>query len=368
MSLMAIDRRLFLTGTLVTLCAQSCVLADAPVSGPQAAFVSACRFADGRYGVVLLSLDGKVVREIPLSARGHDVAVDTHRGRAVAFSRRPGQFAVAFNTGPQSEPLLIEAKPGRTFAGHGVFSDDGRLLYATEADENTGDGLVGLYDVAAGFKRQGEIATHGIDPHEVILLDNGTTLAIANGGIEMSGRVKLNIMSMEPSLVFVDARSGELKARHCLPKRLHQLSIRHIACDGSGRVWFGGQWEGGLMEAPELIGHASADAPLRLIETAESRGALLRGYIGSVAVSPDKQVLAAAAPKAGRVLFVDTISGRVLSEAALPDGCGVAGIGQHGFAISSGHGDLVRKEPYNSDGRRVQLDGVAFDNHMRRLF
>ena len=363
-----IDRRLFLTGTVVMLCAQSRALANVTAPGLQPAFVSACRYVDGRYGVVLLSMEGSVVREIPLSARGHDVAVDAQRGRAVAFSRRPGQFAVAFSTTSHAaDPVVIEARASRAFAGHGVFSHDGRLLYATETDEQTNDGLLGIYDAGAGYKRIGEMPTHGIDPHEVIFLDDGQTLAVANGGLEMSGRVKLNIMSMEPSLVFIDVRSGDLKARHCLPQSLHQLSIRHIACDGSGRVWFGGQWEGGLLEAPELVGHASADTPLRLIETPAPMGSALRGYIGSVAVSPDKEVLAAAAPKAGRVLFVETSSGKVLSEVALADSCGVAGIAQHGFAISSGYGDLVQKAPFNVEGKRVQLDGIEFDNHMRRV-
>lgn len=362
---MAIDRRALLLGTALMLCARSRALAGGTgEGGGEAALVSACRRPDGHYALVLLSMDGRVLREIALSDRGHDIAVDRARRRAVAFSRRPGAFAVAFQTNGSGEPHVFAAREGRTFSGHGIFSHDGRVLYATENDNDTGDGLIGIYDTAH-WRRIGEMATHGIDPHEVILLADGVTLVVANGGIEMSGREKLNIAAMEPSLVFLDSASGEMKVQHRLPPQLNQLSIRHIAADAHGQVWFGGQWEGALTASPELIGRASVDRPLQLISAAQPLGTALKGYIGSVAVSGDGQVLAAAAPRAGRTLFIDTASGSIVAETALPDGCGIAGISQHSFALSSGHGDLMREEPGRAPVMSVKLDGTEFDNHLR---
>ena len=346
---MAIDRRALLLGTALMLCARSRALAGGTgEGGGEAALVSACRRPDGHYALVLLSMDGRVLREIALSDRGHDIAVDRARGRAVAFSRRPGAFAVAFQTNGSGEPHVFAAREDRTFSGHGIFSHDGRVLYAT-----------------AHWRRIGEMATHGIDPHEVILLADGLTLVVANGGIEMSGREKLNIAAMEPSLVFLDSASGEMKVQHRLPPQLNQLSIRHIAADAHGQVWFGGQWEGALTASPELIGRASVDQPLQLIAAPQPLGTALKGYIGSVAVSGDGQVLAAAAPRAGRTLFIDTASGSIVAETALPDGCGIAGISQHSFALSSGHGDLMREEPGRAPVMSVKLDGTEFDNHLR---
>lgn len=364
MNSMAIDRRSLLLGSVLVLCARSRVLAGVPGEGDAAALVSACRRPDGHYALVLLSMDGRVLREIGLSDRGHDIAVDRERRRAVAFSRRPGAFAIAFQTDGSGEPHIFAAREDRTFSGHGIFSRDGRVLYATENDANTGDGLLGIYDTAI-WRRIGEMATHGIDPHEVILLADDATLAVANGGIEMSGREKLNIAAMEPSLVFLDAASGAMKAQHRLPSQLNQLSIRHIAADAHGQVWFGGQWEGALAASPELIGRASVDRPLQLIATPQPMGTALKGYIGSVAVSGDGHVLAAAAPRAGRTLFIDTSSGAILSETVLPDGCGIAGVSAHAFALSSGHGDLLREEPGQAPVMSVKLDGTEFDNHLR---
>lgn len=364
MSSMAIDRRTLLLGSALVLCARSRVLAAGPAGAGEAALVSACRRQDGRYALVVLTINGEVVREIPLSDRGHDIAVDRVRGIAVAFSRRPGTFAVAFDTGGTRTPVVFSARSDRMFSGHGVLSRDGRVLYATENDAETGGGLLGIYETSA-WTRVGEMPTHGIDPHEVILLADGRTLAVANGGIEMSGREKLNIAAMEPSLVFLDAASGELKAQHRLPASLNQLSIRHIAADAHGQVWFGGQWEGTLTDAPELVGRASADKPLKLIDAPAPLGVALKGYIGSVAVSGDGKVLAAAAPRAGRTIFIDTATGGIVSEAVLPDGCGIAGVSQHAFVLSSGHGDLVCEEPGKDPSLNVKLAGMEFDNHLR---
>lgn len=364
MNSMAIDRRSLLLGSALVLCARSRVSALGNAATGEAALVSACRRPDGRYALVVLSIDGRILKEIPLSDRGHDIAVDRARNIAVAFSRRPGTFAVAFSPEGSGDPTVFASRDDRTFSGHGVLSRDGRTLYATENDADTGDGLLGVYETS-GWRRVGEIPTHGIDPHEVILLADGRTLAVANGGIEMSGREKLNVEAMQPSLVFLDAVSGEVKAQHRLPAELNQLSIRHIAADAHGQVWFGGQWEGALTSAPELIGRASADRPLKLIEAPAPQGVALKGYIGSVAVSGDGNVLAAAAPRAGRTIFIETASGRIISEAILPDGCGVASVSPHDFILSSGHGDLMREEPGRAPSMSAKLDGTEFDNHLR---
>jgi hypothetical protein len=143
--------------------------------------------------------------------------------------RRPGSFALAFDIHDRREPVLFTTPANRHFYGHGVFSRDGRLLYATEHDNETRQGLIGVYNATAGFKRIGEMPTYGIGPHEVILLADGKTLAVANGGIEThieTGREKLNLDSMQPSLAFVDSTSGALIAQHKQSSELHKLSIR----------------------------------------------------------------------------------------------------------------------------------------------
>ena len=376
MSSMAIDRRHFLIGTALALSANTRAFAGALAPEDTAEeelrgdLIAACRRPDGTYSVVVLTLDGMIVRELPLKGRGHDIAYDKQSGWAVVFARRPGSFALAFDVESRREPILFAPPSNRHLYGHGVFSADGRLLYATEHDHDTRQGLLGVYNATGGFRRIGEIPTYGIGPHEVILLADGKTLAIANGGIEThveTGRQKLNVESMEPSLAFVDAETGTLLAQHKQARDVHKLSIRHVAADAKGRVWFGAQWEGETAETPELVGYAGIDTPVRILESDIPLGAALAGYIGAVAIDGDKRVLAASAPRAGRVVYVDTEQARVIGDTRLVDGCGLTGISDKEFALSSGMGVLRSERPDHTHLTTASFPGRSFDNHLRLI-
>lgn len=378
MNSMAIDRRTFLHGlTLAGLAGAGlpqALIAPALAASPggdtegqsRELFFTSARRGRGSYVFLVLDGGGRIVRELPLAARGHDCVVHAQSGRGVVFARRPGTFAVAFHIEDASPPVAFTARPDRHFYGHGVFSPDGRLLYATENDFDTARGVIGVYDVAAGYKRIGEFDSHGVGPHDLLLAPDGNTLVVANGGIEThpeAGRAKLNIESMSPSLVFIDRRSGDLLAKHRLGGELHKLSIRHLDIDASGRVWFGGQWEGGLNAAPSLVGFASRDDQLRLVAAVAPEATALRGYIGSVAMDRSGRLLAASAPRAGRILYIDTDRGVIAGETALVDGCGVAPSAGGGFVASSGEGDL---QSTSADGSQPleRYASIAFDNHM----
>ncbi len=372
---MAIDRRHFLIGSALTLASASRAFAgvldatdeDLVEAGD---LVAACRRPDGSYSVVILTLDGAIVREYPLKERGHDIALDSSSGQAVVFARRPGSFALAFDIHGRREPVLFTTPANRHFYGHGTFSQDGRLLYATEHDAETRQGLVGVYNATAGYRRIGELPTHGIGPHEMILLPDGKTFAVANGGIEThieTGREKLNLDTMMPSLAFIDSQTGELLAQHKQSIALHKLSIRHVAADAQGAVWFGCQWEGETAESPELVGCASLDKPLRIIEPDTPHGAALAGYIGAVAIDGAGRVLAASAPRAGRIVYIDTENGKLIGETQLMDSCGLTGLTKSAFVMSSGMGVVQSEEPDHTHLTMASFPGRAFDNHLRLI-
>lgn len=374
---MAIDRRHFLIGSTLAFASVSAGNAFAGMLGEEEAgaapgdLVAACRRPDGSYSVVVLNLDGEVLRELPLEGRGHDIALDRASGQAVVFARRPGSFALAFDVHGRREPVLFTTPANRHFYGHGTFSRDGRLLYATEHDNETRNGLIGVYAATAGYRRVGELPAYGIGPHECILLADGKTLAVANGGIEthvepgMSGREKLNVESMQPSLAFIDAASGKLLSQHKQSTGLHKLSIRHLVQDPRGNVWFGCQWEGADAETPELVGCAGLDAPLRIIEPKTPMGAQLAGYIGAVALSGDGRLLAASAPRAGRIMYVDTETSAVVGETLLEDSCGITGASPSSFVMTSGLGVIQTDAPDHTHLSSMTFPGRSFDNHLR---
>ena len=271
---MAIDRRSLLLGTLA-------FVGAAPMRGALAmgandiAYVTAARRVDGSYTVLLLRADGSVLREVPLSGRGHDIAIHRPSNRVAVFARRPGAFAVAFDLETTRQPVVFTPGENRHYFGHGSFSQDGRVLYASENDIDSGDGVIGIYDVASGFKKIGEHPSYGTGPHEIMLLADGKTIAVGNGGLDTvpdAGRENLNVDTMEPSLAFVDRESGKLIAKHTMTGDLQSLSIRHVTQDATGLVWFGAQWEGSPSETPQLVGSAGVDRALKLIEPQRSQG------------------------------------------------------------------------------------------------
>lgn len=372
MSSMVIDRRSLLLGTLAFIgsgAAKSASASAVAADGP--AYVTAARLGDGSFRILMLGADGAILREVPLSARGHDIAVHRPSGRVVVFARRPGAFAVSFELERATAPQIFTPGEGRHYFGHGSFSHDGRLLYASENDIASGMGVIGIYDVARSFKKIGEHATFGIGPHEIMLLADGKTIAAGNGGLDTTpdaGRENLNVEGMQPSLAFVDAGSGKLLAKHELTGDLKSLSIRHVTEDASGVVWFGGQWEGNASQTPpQIVGSAGLEQPLKLVEPQNQGGDDLKGYIGAMAVSSDGRYIAASAPKAGHVLYVDTTTAAVVGRSDLKDVCGIAPEGAKDFAATSGFGVLRYETARAATLSERQLPEIAFDNHLRRI-
>lgn len=368
MRLTGIDRRRVLLGGLSMLAAPlPAVRAWAQSAGTaRDLFASACRMADGQFSVVLFDDRGTVVRTLPLPDRGHDIVQAADRRLAVAFARRPGTFAVSFDLTAAAEPQLFSCPSDRHFFGHGVFSPDGRLLYATENDFAGARGVIGVYDATDRFRRIGEIPTYGVGPHELLLLADGRTLVVANGGIEThpdSGRMPLNIASMKPSVVMIERDSGALLQQFLLEDRLHQLSLRHMALGGDGDVWVGAQYEGPADELPPLVMKLSRDEGFTKLKLPEEVQSGLRNYIGSVAVSRDGSLLAASAPRGNTVLLFSA-DGGFLEAKSMRDACGLAP-GPHAGHLTMSGGAMLMDLPDGAQSR-ASVE-VSFDNHMVRI-
>ena len=329
-------------------------------------FASAVQTANGTYGAVLLGEAGDVIAQVALPDRGHDVTISAQAGRGVVFARQPGTFAVVFDPAGQAAPVTLTSPAGRHFFGHGVFSPDGRLLYATESDFEAAQGVVGIYDATDGYRRMGEFPTYGTGPHEMLLMPDGVTLVVANGGIETHpdyGRAELNLDTMDPSVVFIDRRDGTLVGQLRLDAGLHQLSIRHMAIDARGRVWFGCQYKGAPSDSPQLVGHASLDGAITLLELPDDTLAGLRNYVGSVAASSDGATIAVSSPEGNLLVAIDAEGRRPVLVDNLRSGCGLAADGA-GFVASSGLGALVGIA--GADRAARQFD-FQFDNHLLRI-
>lgn len=377
---MEIDRRRFLGLTALTGLAPA-VLYAAPGPADHALSTSpanqplylAARKAHGRYEAVVLDVHGRDRLVVPMPARGHSFALDPVRGRAVAFGRQPGFFAVAFQVDGSRPPVALEAASERHFFGHGVYLPDGKRMLATENAYEAGKGVLGIYDASKGgdYRRIGEFETGGIGPHEVVLLPDGKTLCVANGGILTHpdyGKLELNLDTMRPSLAYLDANDGRLIERVELSPDLHRLSIRHLTVAADGAVWFGCQHMGPAGERPALVGRHRMGHEPELFPGPEEVLRDCRNYIGSVAADSTGSVIATSSPVGNQVVYWDAGTGRSLGVTRLSDGCGVAPLAPGRFLLNSGMGALVRAGP-DAATQSILMPSpeLSWDNHFRRL-
>jgi hypothetical protein len=361
----AIDRRTFLALAGTMMLTPGLATAGPATEGPL--FLGA-RKQQGRFEAAVIDARGNDHLVLPLEARGHSFALDPATRRAVAFARAPGRFAIAFDLDGAAEPVAIAATADRHFFGHGIYAASGRLLLATENDYDGERGVTGIYDASDAYRRIGELPTGGVGPHEVLLAPDGRTAIIANGGILTHpdyDRIKLNLATMAPNLTYLDIDSGEIVEQAQLPSELHQLSIRHMALDRRGDVWFGCQFEGDPLMAPPLVGRHRRGSAIELFRASAELHRTMSNYIGSVAIDASGDLLATSAPHGGVVVFWDTATGACMGSFDIADGCGVAPLAPGSIIASSGRGELHAAGP--GDDRLIVSSTAAWDNHLRRI-
>ena len=367
----AIDRRYFLAGLgAALLAAPGRPSAATPLPGE--AYVSGRGDGRGHFSVAAFDGDGGMLLDQALPARCHAIAVSPDGMRCVAVARRPGTFAVVVDLPSRRIVQQLAATQGRTFAGHAVFSQDGSRLLLTEDDTVREEGFVAIRAVADAYRPAGGFRTRGVGPHELLWSADGRTIAVANGGILInpdSGRVPLNIDSMQPSLALLDAADGSLQRTATLPAALHQLSIRHLALLSDGRLAFGMQYQGPIEDAVSLVGILAPDGAVRLLDVPAHLAFRVRQYIGSVASDASGRWLAASAPRGNLVMVWDADSGAFAGSVDIADGCGVCRTSIAGeLLLTSGSGIVERvacdRLADTSPVPSAALAGSQWDNHV----
>jgi hypothetical protein len=368
---MAIERRTILKAATASAACALVPWLPGAAAAARRLYVSARADRAGGFYFAGVDAAGKRIFDVPLPGRGHGAAVHPRLPLAVAFARRPGRFALAVDWRRGRVTANFQAPDGRHFYGHGVFSADGRLLYACENDYEKRRGVVGIYETTRGFARLGELPTHGIGPHDLRLLADGNTLAVANGGIATHPdlpRLKLNIPTMAPSLALIDRRDGRLIAKQALAHDFHQASIRHLDATRDGRIAVAMQYEGPRGDLVPLLAVSERGGPLKAFDKPAGAIRALRQYCGSVAFDEPGAVIATSSPRGGVLEFWQAERGRHLFTAKIADGCGVAPAGGPGrFLASSGRGGLFHIDVKARRVARLAAGpgaGVAWDNHL----
>ena len=362
---MAIDRRSLLLGVAASAVATSVPL-PAVSADARALYAAARKGADGRYSAAVFTADGIDVNAVALPGRGHDITVSAASGDCVVFARRPGNFAVAFTADKSRAPVRFTTPPDRHFYGHGIFSPDGRLLYATENDFEGARGMIGIYDVAAGYRRIGEFGSGGIGPHDLALIDGGRVLVIANGGLIEhpdigGGRRILNPGAIETTLAYVDVRTGALLERHDLGAA-GALSLRHLDVARDGTVIIGAQLTSNASGMQPLVYRHRRQSPLAKIALPPVIERDLSGYISSVACDSAGEFAAVTSSRGALAMIIDVATGEVRHTRRLEDISGVAPTpAAAAFLTTTGTG-RVAQTSVGADGDAAPTPW-AWDNH-----
>lgn len=327
-------------------------------------FLAAARDTGGDFALYGLDAEGRVTFRVPLPARGHAGAGHPHRAEAVAFARRPGTFGLVLECGSGTILHRLAPPDGRQFNGHGVFAENGTILFTSEQASDTSDGWIGIWDVEAGYMRLGEMRTHGLGPHDLRLMPDGQTLVVANGGIatDPGDRSKLNLPTMRPNLTYLTL-SGRVRDQVELEPHLRKASIRHLAVRHDGLIGFAMQWEGDADAAPPLLGLHRIGQAVTLAQAPLTDHLAMKGYAGSIAFSGSGAELAITSPRGGRMQRFSE-AGAYLGTLSRADICGLAPLGD-GYLASDGLGGLIA---IRQDGAKaLNRTTCAWDNHIVAL-
>lgn len=368
-------RCVLLAGAAVTLPVVSSCQRPVPYSGPK--ILSARTESSRGHYVGAYTPAGETLFELPIAERAHGMVSNPVRpSEIIFFARRPGLQLHSVDIEDLQHIKTIEAETGRHFYGHGSFSADGSWLYTTENDYENGSGVVVVRD-AQSLQVVDEFSSQGIGPHELHLMPDQKTIVVANGGILThpdQPQKKLNIPEMQPSLVYLSARTGELLDEFRLP--YPQLGIRHIDVSTDGRVAMATQIESEA-ELPfdehslPLIAMHQGETELQLFQPDAYPWHRFDNYCGSVTIAADEQhsgIGAVTSPRGGRIAIFDFAGQQLVAEFLVADICGVGYSTElQGFIATSGTGSIFLVDMAGSTPSIQKLFGqfgVHWDNHL----
>ncbi|MEM9403090.1 MAG: DUF1513 domain-containing protein [Pseudomonadota bacterium] len=331
-------------------------------------FLSAATDRQGQHYAAAVDADGVVPFRVPISFRGHDVIADPAADTAIVVARRPDVELVRFDLQNGAVLQTLRSEPGRHQYGHGLFTADGAYFLTTENDYDNARGVIVVRD-AENMRVLGELDSYGIGPHELRWLADGKTLAVANGGIRThpdTGRDKLNLDSMTPSLVEIDFASGQLLKKH-VPETAF-TSIRHIDIVDGDRVVMGMQQENyDAVDQPLVAITDRAGAPLLPGQPDDDLRAMSQ-YVASVCVDPATKNAIATCPRGHQITFWNAGRGEFLGSFRLVDAAGVCVDRSRGeFVVSTGRGYLHRFDTASLQHlaeKRVRIRELRWDNHL----
>lgn len=283
--------------------------------------VGGTRFGDPATGATrhsfdILDLDAESPepRRLLLDFLAHGFAVHPRRPREAALLEKRGPGGAYVDLVERAVIRPITPMPGHHFYGHGAFSREGDALFAVETDLGSNGGAISVRD-AERFEVLDRFPTYGMAPHDCLLIEDGKTLVITNGG----GRVGSDDFG---SVAFVDVASRKLVEEHKIPSPA--INAGHVAV-GKGREFV-------VISAPRDglpegdVGGVSLRLRERPIRTAREPSAVtsrMKGESLSLCIHDETRTALVTHPFGNFISFWNLDKGALFAALDLPNARGV---------------------------------------------
>lgn len=326
-----------------------------------------------------VDLDGPT-REVMSFSMGflpHGFAFDPSRPRRVAVFEKKGPGACVIDVGTGVIERELPAGEGRHFYGHGAFSSDATLLYATESVLTEGGRGELVVRDGKTLEHLGALSTHGFSPHDCVLLDDGKTLVVANGGGALGVRG-----SSLPCVTYIEFSTGKLLEKIPLPST--KINAGHVAVSARGDLVIVSAPREGVEGGDVAQGAVTLRLGKRkpfVIERPREVVARMIGETLSVAMDRDGTLALTTHPLGDCVSAWSLRDGSLLGVLELPVARGVAlTLDGREFVVSHKHGDGMalsffdartlaatgeRVAPSLVTGSHVVIHGISAEPHDR---
>jgi hypothetical protein len=304
--------------------------------------------------------------------RGHGLCQNpVQTEQVVMIARRPGIQGMVMNLLSGEVDHVFQSGKDHHMQGHACFSHDGQYLFSSESNYKTGQGKI-IVRETNNFKQVQEFSSHGIGPHELLMIPHSEQLVIANGGLlthPESGRKVLNYEDMHSSLTYIDSQSGELLDQQSLEE--NKASIRHLDVSDDGVVAVAIQVQRGALKHNNLVELAAIHKPRQALKSLTAPSSLLlklNDYMGSVKINSQQRVAGFTSPRGNLAMFWNIDDGSFLSYHRFHDVCGLAvSQDENYFVLSNSAGKIRRIKAHTlkeEPEMRLNFPNNSWDNHM----
>lgn len=232
----------------------------------------------------------------PVNFKIHGIAFHPKIASQMAFFEKKGPGGCVFNLKEPKRVHTLSALPGHHFYGHGCFSKSGDTLFCTENDLSNYQGKLVVRD-GKDFSVLGSFPTYGLNPHDCQLVQDGSVLAVTNGGGDVSGKAKGSVsfidIQSQKLLDHVEVGAKHLNAGHFALSSQQDLVIISAPRDGLDKDDLGG------------VSFRKKDSALKTTSEPAEVVKKMKSEALSVAINESRDTVAVTHPEGGMITFWD---------------------------------------------------------------